>query len=359
MATKTYPLKLKATPQYIPVDPNFKPLPKNGHLSKVDPSFAAIKDAADAAVAGLWEAKDWPTFRKLWDMPAQIPEWCPKEGQEVLTSTRLVPVRDGATVEIKVYKSRNVKKNAALVLKMHGGGWAIGGHETEQVENLVMAGHPEVVVVSVDYRMAPEHPFPMPVYDCFDVLKWAKQNASELGINPERIITAGGSAGGNLSAVVAMMARDKGVSGIIGQMLNFPVTCHPKHMKGLADKYELGSYVQNHDASVVNATRMELFWDAYDAEANPEPYHSPLLAKSLRGLPPALVQCAGLDPLRDEGIAYAEALKAAGVEVELYTYQGLPHCFSSMLLDIPQSRDYYKRVEAFLEKLVKSHRPNL
>lgn len=161
------------------------------------------------------------------------------------------------------------------------------------------------------------------------------------------------------SAVLSMMARDKGVSGIIGQILNFPVTCHPKHQKDLSDKYELGSYIQNHDASVVSATRMELFWDAYDPDANPEPYHSPLLAKSLRGLPPALVQCAGLDPLRDEGIAYAEALKAAGVDVELCTYAGLPHCFSSMLFDIPQSKDYYKRIEAFLDKLLKNPRPSL
>jgi hypothetical protein len=84
-----------------------------------------------------------------------------------------------------------------------------------------------------------------------------------------------------------MMARDKGVSGVIAQILNFPETCHPKCLKGLSDKYELGSYIQDHDASVLKATTMELFWDTYDPEGNPEPYHSPLLAKSLRGLPPA------------------------------------------------------------------------
>jgi acetyl esterase/lipase len=176
-----------------------------------------------------------------------------------------------------------------------------------------------------------------------------------------------------------MMARDKNVSGIIGQILNFPVTCHPKHMKDVADKYELGSYIQNYDASVVNSMRMELFWDAYDPDANPEPYHSPLLAKSLRGLPTArksrsvtfwnlersclldliVIQCAGLDPLRDEAIAYAEALKAAGVDVELYSYAGLPHCFSSLLLDLPQSREYYQRIEAFLDRLVKNPKSSL
>jgi acetyl esterase/lipase len=153
MATTPYPLNLKAMPEYIPVPDNFNPLPKNGHLSKIDPTFAAMKDAADAAVADLWKAKDWTTFRKNWELPVQIPEWAPKEGKDVLTSTRQVPVRDGAQVEIRLYKSPNVQKNAALVLKMHGGGWALGGHDTEHVENLVMGAHREVVVVSIDYRM--------------------------------------------------------------------------------------------------------------------------------------------------------------------------------------------------------------
>jgi acetyl esterase/lipase len=153
MATAQYPFNLKAKPEYIPIDPDFKPLPKNGHLSKIDPDFAAVQDAIDAAVADLWKVKDWAAVRKVADQPAQIPEWAPKAGEEVLISTRLVPVRDGAKVELREYRSRNVEKNAALVLKTHGGGWATGGHETEQLENLVMAAHPGVVVVSIDYRM--------------------------------------------------------------------------------------------------------------------------------------------------------------------------------------------------------------
>jgi acetyl esterase/lipase len=153
MATKTYPLKLKSEPEYIKIDPNFKPLPKNGHLSKIDPAFASMKDAAEAAVAGLWQYTDWPSFRAAWSVPPLLPDYCPKPDKDVLTSTRMVPVRDGAEVEIKIYKSPNVERNAALVFKMHGGGWSIGSHGTEEIENLICAAHLEVVVVSVDYRM--------------------------------------------------------------------------------------------------------------------------------------------------------------------------------------------------------------
>ncbi|KAM5352564.1 hypothetical protein ACJ41O_005286 [Fusarium nematophilum] len=332
----------KATPEYIPIDPNFKPLPRHGHLSDLDPEFAKIKDATDQMVDQMWEPSlSLASFRKLWQNDQPAPQGCPREGDDVVTETRQIPMRDGALVEVKVYRARDKKPGSALVMRFHGGGWVVGGHCTEHSENLVIAGRTNSVVVSVDYRMAPEFRFPYSVNDCFDGLKWSKANASSLGVDPEKIIVAGGSAGGNLAAVVAIMARDEGISGVVAQVLCFPVTCHPKFLP--TDKYELGSYQQNHDASVVNAARMEWFLDHYMPEPTPDWRLSCLLAPSLKDLPPALVLVAGCDTLRDEAIAYAERLKEEGVETELHTYQGMPHCLY-MFVTHPKALDYFDRV---------------
>ena len=146
-------ITLKPAPEYLTIDPNAKPGSKNGHLSELDPAFASMKDAADAAVATLWNGLDWPAFRQAWRTPGQLPEGCPQEGKDVVSTYQQVPVRDGAKVEIKIMKSPNVQKDAYLALRTHGGGWAIGWHGTEEAENLMAAAHPNVVLVSVDYRM--------------------------------------------------------------------------------------------------------------------------------------------------------------------------------------------------------------
>ncbi|KAH8903278.1 hypothetical protein BR93DRAFT_198320 [Coniochaeta sp. PMI_546] len=326
----------RSSPVYFKADDPFVPLPKNGHLSEVDPIYA------------------WP-----------------QEGREVLTSTRLVPVRDGAEIEIRVYQRPNVNPEAALMFRMHGGGWATGGHGMEEAENFCLAAKHEVVLVSVAYRLAPEWPFPTGARDCFDVLKWCKDNAPSLGIDPERIITIGGSAGGNLSAVMAIMARDQNLTGIVGQILNFPVICHPKHFASLASKYELASYIQNADDSILSAIHMEFFWDCYDPDAGREAYHSPLVLEDLAGLPPAcefvqlgpprrrrlsdvdtVIQVGGLDVLRDEGIAYGEALMAAGTGAEVYAYRGLPHVFP-IFFDVPQRDEYFRRQDEFIGRVVR------
>lgn len=185
--------------------------------------------------------------------------------------------------------------------------------------------------------------------DCFDGLKWCIANASSLGIDPKRIIVGGGSAGGNLAAVMALKARDENVSGIIGQVLNIPVTCHPRFLP--KDKYELESWEQNKDASPLGAELMSWFWTQYLGDnIAPEQYHSPLLASSLEGLPPALVQVAGLDPLRDEAIAYADALKAAGVKTKIEVFTGVPHGFGGQV-KIKKSKEYFVNVVDFVNSL--------
>lgn len=142
--------KLKEVPDYVKIDPNFKPKPKNGHYSEIDPTFATMKPAVDAGMAALWNFTEWKPFREAWLNPGPMPEGCPTD---TVTELKKVPVRDGAEVEIKIYKSPRVKKDAVLIVKTHGGGWAIGSHVTEEGDNHMVAGNPGVVVVSVDYRL--------------------------------------------------------------------------------------------------------------------------------------------------------------------------------------------------------------
>jgi len=325
-----------------------QPLPKYGDLSEIDPEFAPFREEIDKNFVVLW-GLPMDEFKAAWlSAPVALPENPPEQGKDYEIEELQVPVRDGTKIGVRLYKPITPVENAVLVLKAHGGGWVVGSHEVEEVENRMIAAHAKAIVASVDYRMAPEYKFPYAIDDCFDVMKWCKANASKLGINPDTIITAGGSAGGNISAVLSQKARDENFSGIIGQILNIPVTCHPKHFP--ADKYEYGSYQQNKDSSVVDGPRMDWFWDQYLPNAEPEVYASPLLAKDLSGLPPALVQVAGMDPLRDEGLAYAEALKAAGVPVTLKTYKGLPHGFY-LVPHLKQTQEYWQSSVDFVNSL--------
>ena len=148
------PLVLGDTPKWTAIDPSHKGGPKNGHLAELDPEFAKLKQACDDGFEGLWNATEWDSFRALWAGEPPLPEDCPKPGRDVDCSFDDVPVRDGAKVNIKVMKSvRNKGDGNVLVLRLHGGGWAIGGHATENIENHNAANLDGVVLVSVDYRL--------------------------------------------------------------------------------------------------------------------------------------------------------------------------------------------------------------
>ncbi|KAK6214630.1 hypothetical protein LQW54_004138 [Pestalotiopsis sp. IQ-011] len=346
-------VNIKTTSDYVVAAPDFKPGPKNGHLSAKDPNFAAIEADFTAATAPMWDpGLPLDKFKESWlSAPPAIPDGCPVPGQDVFLSKMKVPVRDGSEVEIQIYRPPEPRTDAALVFRMHGGGWTVGGHEIDEAENRYLGALPNAVVVSVLYRMAPEFPYPYPIDDSWDVLKWCKAHAKYLGIDPERIILVGNSGGGNMAACLAIKARDEGLTGIVAQSLVFPVTCHPKFFSQVPN-YELLSWSQNHDSGLLDSYRMEWFWDQYlGTDPKPDPGHSPLLhqLKDLQGLPPAFVQVGGLDPLRDEGIAYAEALKAAGNEVEQAAYPGLPHCFYTFV-GFKQTVDYFTRVVGFVKK---------
>ena len=235
---------------------------------------------------------------------------------------RRVPGPQGE-IPVRVY-TPNGSAPLPLLVYFHGGGWVLGSLETHDGVCRSLAAGAGCVVVSVDYRLAPEHCYPAAAEDCFAATQWAHTHAAELGADAKRIAVGGDSAGGNLAAVVAQMARDSGAPGLVFQLLIYPAT---------DAAYDTASYHDNATGYLLTTDDMRWFWGHYlgDAPARAaEPYCSPLRAGSLAGLPPALVITAEFDPLRDEGEAYGAQLEEAGVPARLTRYDGLIHGFFGM-----------------------------
>jgi acetyl esterase len=212
-----------------------------------------------------------------------------------------------------------------LVVFFHGGGWVICDLDSHDPSCRTITNAVDAVVVSVDYRLAPEHPFPAGPEDCFAGLTWAAGSTAELGADPARIVVAGDSAGGNLAAVVALMAKDRGGPALAGQFLVYPV---------IAADFDSPSYRDNGEGYFLTEKMMRWFWDQYVpglADAGHR-YVSPITADDLSGLPPAIVVTGELDPLRSEGEAYAAALAKAGVPTWSRCYEGGFHGFFSLFI---------------------------
>ena len=207
-----------------------------------------------------------------------------------------------------------------VVVFFHGGGWVIGSLETHDQVARKLADQIDAVVVSVDYRMGPEDRFPAAVDDSFAALMWAHAEAAAIGGDPERLVVAGDSAGGNLAAIVAQMTRTSG-PGLRFQLLVYPVTDY---------EFTSSSMEENAEGYYLTRDMMRWFFDRYlngPAEAD-DPRVSPLRNPDLTGLPPAFVLTMEYDPLRDQGVAYGDAMRNAGNHVESITYPGLFHgCF--------------------------------
>lgn len=228
----------------------------------------------------------------------------------------------GGEIPIRIYTPEG-KSPLPVIVYFHGGGWVIGTLETHEPVCRHLAKQAGAVVVSVDYRLAPEHKFPAGPDDCYAATSWVAEHAAEIGADASRLAVGGDSAGGNLAAVVSLMARDRGEPKIRLQILVYPVTDH---------SYETASYRENAKGLLLEKDSMVWFWDHYLASASDgaNPYASPLRAKDLKGLPPAIVVTAEFDPLRDEGEAYAKRLDEAGVRVKMKRYGGVIHGFAMM-----------------------------
>ena len=235
----------------------------------------------------------------------------------------LAHVTDGAfpgpesSIPIRVYRPADAR---GIIVFYHGGGWVIGDLDTHDEPCRQLAAQSGATVVSVDYRLGPEAKFPAAVVDSYAALEWVASHRNELSNDDAKIAVCGDSAGGNLSAVVCLMARDLGGPAIAGQLLVYP---------GVDMLADYPSLEANGEGYVLTRETMNWFRTQYLNElSDAEDWRaSPLRAESLAGLPPALVVTAEYDPLRDEGAAYAEALRNAGVEVTHSHYDGMVHIF--------------------------------
>ena len=210
-----------------------------------------------------------------------------------------------------------------VVVYFHGGGWVLGSHDSDDPLCRDLCVRSDAVIVSVDYRHAPEARFPAAVDDGFAAVQWVADHIVELGGIPGQLAVCGWSAGANIAAVACQRARDAGGPEIVGQVLLTPVTdCDMTR----------GSYVENADGYVLTTALMQWFWDHYaDPDDRTHPHASPLRADDLANLPPALVVTCEFDPLRDEGIAYADAMAAAGVPVRQLSARGHTHTSLTMV----------------------------
>jgi acetyl esterase len=236
---------------------------------------------------------------------------------------RTVPGPAGA-IPVRVYTPDGHDPFPVLVY-FHGGGWVIGDLESHDPVCRYLANAVGCVVASVDYRLAPEHPYPAAAEDAYAATRWIADNAALLGGDPRRIAVGGDSAGGNLAAVVSLMARDRGGPRLVFQLLVYPATDAPG-----ADDHP--SYRDNAEGYFLTGAMMHWFWSHY-CGGKPDladPYLCPNRAPDVAGLPPAFVITAEFDPLRDEGEAYAKRLRAAGVPAEAKRYPGMIHGFFSM-----------------------------
>jgi acetyl esterase len=249
------------------------------------------------------------------------------EGEAVAeVSDRTVPGPHG-DIPIRIYRPAGDGLLPCLVY-YHGGGWVIGTVDTTDAVCRAVANRAGCVVVSVDYRLAPEHPFPVPLDECFAATEWVAANGAEIGVDKNRLAVGGDSAGGNLAAAVCLKARGNSFPSIRMQLLVYPVTEH---------SFDTGSYADNGDGYLLTIDMMQWFWEQYltDDGDGSNPLASPLRAATHDRLPPALVITAEYDPLRDEGEAYAHKLLDAGVPTTLARYDGMIHGFWQMLAVLP------------------------
>ncbi|MEI7553985.1 alpha/beta hydrolase [Candidatus Chlorohelix sp.] len=259
------------------------------------------------------------------------------------TEDRTITTHSG-NVKIRIYTPSNKPKMPALVY-FHGGGWRFGSIETHEAPCRTLANLADCKVISVEYSLSPEYPFPVAMEQSYNATKWVYDNAASLGIDPDRIAVGGDSSGGNLAASACVAARDRGnLPPIFYQVLIYPVV----------DFYYPGtnSYKEHGTGYFLTAEAMKIYWDSYlgRTEDSQNAYAAPLTAADFEDMPPGLIVLAQYDPLYDEGVKYAEKLKVEGIPAKVLTYEGVMHGFWGMAAKIDLARKAHADVAAELRK---------
>jgi acetyl esterase len=252
---------------------------------------------------------------------------------------RRIPGPEGE-IPLRIYTPAGRGPFPALVY-FHGGGWIVGDLDTHQSGCCFLTNSVPCVVVAVDYRLAPEHKFPTATEDCYAAVRWVVDNARTVNVDPNRIAIGGDSSGGNLAAAVGLMSRDRGGPALVFQLLIYPV---------IDFNFGTPSYQENGTGYLLTKELMVHYWQQYlrnEADSN-NPYASPVRAENLKGLPPAFILTAQYDPLRDEGQAYAQRLRDAGVPALVHNYDGLIHGFWSMGSFLEQTQSIRQEVSQVL-----------
>jgi acetyl esterase len=308
----------------------------------LDPDAAFVYKAFQEAGRPAYETLTAPEARDYYMQARLVAN---PEPPELSSAEPLdIPAPHGA-IPARIYTPKRLRKKDGLapcLVFFHGGGWVIGNLDTHDVVCRKLAHEGELIVISVDYRLAPEHRFPAAVDDAITATKWIAANASRLGIDASRLFVGGDSAGGNLAAVVALNARENGPA-IAGQLLVYPATdfarTHPSHR-------------EPETSILLTHTVITWFADHYLNGADINDWRaSPARARSLSGLPPAYVLTAGADPLRDEGDEYAERLRQAGVVVAYRHFPGQFHGFFTMGKLLNQANVAVSEIAAWLKEL--------
>jgi acetyl esterase len=310
----------------------------------LDPDSAAVFKAFQEANRPAYESVSPAEAREFYLQARFVSNPEPPELRSV--EPLAIPSPAGS-IPARVYtpiKLRKANDLAPCLVFFHGGGWVIGNLDTHDVVCRKLADEGQLIVISVDYRLAPEHKFPAAVDDAVAATQWIAGNAKQLGIDASRLMVGGDSAGGNLAAVVAISARDGGGPAIAGQVLIYPAVdfamTHPSHREPETSILLTHSVIKWFRDHYLNSAA-----DAQDWRA------SPARIKTLAGLPPAYVLTAGADPLRDEGDEYAQQLKQAGVPVTYRTFPGQFHGFFTMGKLLRQANVAASEIAAWLRAL--------
>lgn len=259
-------------------------------------------------------------------------------GEEVAdVSNRSIP-GPASDIPVRIYTPAGAPEGLLpCLVYFHGGGWVIGDLDALDSTLRALANRAGAKIVSVGYRLSPEHKFPAPLDDCFAALRWVADHGRDIGVDPEHLAVGGDSAGGTLAAGVTLRARDEGGPALDLQVLVYPVTNHG---------FDTPSYQENGDSYLLTKDLMVWFWDHYLAVASDggNPLASPLRSEDLSNLPPAVVITGEYDPLRDEGEAYAAKLTEAGVPVTHTRYDGQIHAFWQMPAMFPAAQRAIEQV---------------